>query len=234
MNMIENIALYIHIFLGLIAIVAGSIALYAKKGQITHIKFGQIFSLTMVVSSSIGAVIGLLNYSDLFITFLAGVLSVTLVISGIQTFKSNRQHSLIYERGVAILNVLNYLVILCLALWATRTPNKVLYGFHAEDYFYLSVISLLVLIGDVRYFLFGGVTRPYIVCRHIWRMCIGFFIAVGSAFTGPGMKVFPDYIQKSGVLSVPEIAILIIMFIWLFRVKLLKKIPSIKRTFIQS
>jgi hypothetical protein len=48
-------------------------------------------------------------------------------------------------------------------------------------------------------------------------MCIGFFIAAGSAFTGPGASVFPDAVRNSGVLSLPELTIMLLMLFWLWK-----------------
>ena len=48
-------------------------------------------------------------------------------------------------------------------------------------------------------------------------MCIGFFIAAGSAFTGPGASAFPEAVRDSGILSLPELIIVLLMFLWLWK-----------------
>jgi len=48
-------------------------------------------------------------------------------------------------------------------------------------------------------------------------MCIGFFIAAGSAFTGPGASAFPQAVQDSGILSLPELTIMLLMLFWLWK-----------------
>lgn len=55
------------------------------------------------------------------------------------------------------------------------------------------------------------------IAQHVWRMCIGFFIVAGSAFTGPGAGIFPEAVRNSGVLSLPELTIILLMLFWLFR-----------------
>jgi hypothetical protein len=48
-------------------------------------------------------------------------------------------------------------------------------------------------------------------------MCIGFFIAAGSAFTGPGAYAFLEVVQNSGILSLPELAIILFVLFWLWK-----------------
>lgn len=40
MHAVENIFMYPHIVLGVLAVFAGSVALYSKKGHLNHIRFG--------------------------------------------------------------------------------------------------------------------------------------------------------------------------------------------------
>jgi hypothetical protein len=56
-------------------------------------------------------------------------------------------------------------------------------------------------------------------------MCIGFFIAAGSAFTGPGASAFPEVVQRSGILSLPELTIVLLMLFWLW--KTLRRRPAL-------
>ncbi len=219
MILIENIATIVHVLLGIAAILAGCIALYAKKGQVTHIKFGHTFTGTMVFSSAIGGVLGLLKFSAFFITTLAGILSITLVLSGVLAVQRGKANTPRQERRIATLNGLNFLVIFSSGIFATQSLNGILFGFHAEDYFFLSAMAAIALCGDLRYFSSKTLTHANRLIRHLWRMCLGLFIAVGSAFTGPGMNAFPETIQNSGLLPLPEFIILIVMIFWLVRIR---------------
>ncbi len=55
------------------------------------------------------------------------------------------------------------------------------------------------------------------IARHLWRMCLGFFIAAGSAFTGPGQAVFAVSVLESGLLALPELTTVMLMVYWLIR-----------------
>ena len=55
------------------------------------------------------------------------------------------------------------------------------------------------------------------IARHLWRMGLAFFIAVGSAFTGPGASVFPEALRASGMLALPEAVTAVLILFWLVR-----------------
>ena len=92
-----------------------------------------------------------------------------------------------------------------------------LFGLTYENYFFLSVMGLVGAVGDVRLAFRRPLSEKHQIARHLWRMCLGFFIAAGSAFTGPGAKAFSEAARQSGLLSVPEFVILALLLYWLFR-----------------
>ena len=227
---IQNLLLYCHIGTGVVSVVSGGVALFSKKGYPRHIKFGSVFVWAMMVSSMMGAVLGLVKYSELFITFSGGVLAVTLIAGGVLTLKSKKTKPSNLELIIAIVNAVNWIVLVIAGTVAAVQNEGVLFHFHAVDYFFLSMMALVCLLGDVIYFLGKRNAYQHKIARHLWRMCLGFFIAAGSAFTGPGKTVFPVSIQESGVLALPEIIILLSMIFWLIRTLYFTKQPSYKRS----
>jgi hypothetical protein len=63
----------------------------------------------------------------------------------------------------------------------------------------------------------GGVIGAQRLTRHLWRMCTGLFIAVGSFFLGQP-QVFPVAVRNSGLLVVPTLLVIVSLGYWLFRV----------------
>ena len=62
--------------------------------------------------------------------------------------------------------------------------------------FFMGTMMFLAAAGDLRMMLRGGVFGRQRVVRHLWRMCLGFFIATGSFFVrassaNPGGFGFP-------------------------------------------
>ena len=98
---------------------------------------------------------------------------------------------------------------------ATTLPDTRLYSFAAEDYFFLFGLAAIAFAGDVRLIFGTRITNRHRIAQHLVRICIGFFIAPGSAFTGPGAYAFPEVVQNSGILSLPELAIELFMLFWL-------------------
>nr|WP_298930263.1 hypothetical protein [uncultured Erythrobacter sp.] len=217
MQYVSSFLVGTHVILGTIAVLAGAVALSMKKGGLSHIKGGQLFTLSMGASSLIGAILGLVKFEELYITFHGGVLGVTLIASSVLTLRSKSARLSGWALVVAVVNFLNFISLLGAGGYAMSLPEGMLAGFYAEDYFFLSMMAGVAAIGDFRMMLRKSFPYKNRIARHLWRMCLGFFIAAGSAFTGPGMKAFPVSVQESGILSLPELIIFILMLYWLVR-----------------
>jgi hypothetical protein len=85
--------------------------------------------------------------------------------------------------------------------------------------FFLGFVALLAAAGDFRMLVRGGIFGRQRIVRHLWRMCFSFFIATGSFFIGQP-QVFPAFIRKTNLLFVPGILPLVLMIIWLVRIRL--------------
>ena len=101
-----------------------------------------------------------------------------------------------------------------LATGAMKAPNPffpyVLYG----------ITSALVLaaVADLSVVLRRGLIGAQRIARHLWRVCLGLFIAVGS-FAAQGAKVLPPGVGAK-VLLASMIIVLVVMAYWLVRVLL--------------
>jgi hypothetical protein len=69
--------------------------------------------------------------------------------------------------------------------------------------FFMGTVLLLAAAGDLRMLLRGGVFGLQRIVRHLWRMCLGLFIASGSFFLGQGSKIFPGVFRGSPLLLIP-------------------------------
>ncbi len=213
----DIIALFAHVTLGTLAVIVGAIALGSRKGRKVHVSAGRVFALSMGLASVLGAILGAIKYETFWITFHAGVLGATLVASGVLAVRIRSRGPKRLFTAVAGLNALNAIALFIAGWYASTLPDARLFGFAAEDYFFLCGMAAIALGGDLR-MIFGTTTsNRHRIAQHLLRMCIGFFIAAGSAFTGPGASAFPDAVRNSGVLSLPELTILVIMLFWLWK-----------------
>jgi hypothetical protein len=215
---IVTIATAAHITSGTTAVVAGAIAFAARKGAASHVNAGRVFTAAMGFSSVFGAGLGLIKFETFYITFHAGVLGVTLVVSGWILARVRTGHRGGVFVAIVCVNFLNAVGLVAAGFCALAAPEHILRGFAAADYFFLAGITYFALVNDLVILLHKTLSEKHRIAQHVWRMCIGFFIAAGSAFTGPGASIFPEFVRNSGVLSLPELMIILLMLFWLFRI----------------
>ena len=213
----DFVALLAHVSLGTIAVAMGAVALVMQKGGGFHVGAGRVFVFCMGLSSILGALLGALQHETLWITFHAGLLGATLVASGVLVLRIRLGSARQWFMILASANALNMAGLLGAGLYATTLPEARLFNFPAGDYFFLSGMAAIACGGDLRIIFGTSVPNSRRIAQHLLRMCIGFFIAAGSAFTGPGAKVFPVWVQDSGVLSLPELMIIVCMLVWLWK-----------------
>lgn len=207
----------IHISTGAFAVLLGAVASFTRKGGRVHIPTGRAFVLLMTISSLLGASLGLIYFDAFFITFFAGILAVYLVLSGWaaarSTMKGQRKFILVF----ALLNAANVLALTVLGASALGSVSGQMFGFAGEDYLFLAGMAGIGLVSDTSLIFRSGLSQKHRIARHLWRMLLGFFIAAGSAFTGPGAAAFPDAVQQSGLLALPELIILLLMVFYLVK-----------------
>ena len=204
-----------HVTLGTLAVAMGAVALAMRKGGAHHIGAGRVFVWSMGLSSVLGAMLGALKYETLWITFHAGLLGATLAASGVVVLRIPAMKR--FFSAMACVNALNAAALFALGIYAMQLPEARLFGFPAEDYLFLFGMAAIAGIGDLRMILAVAASNNRRIAQHLLRMCIGFFIAAGSAFTGPGASAFPKVIQDSGILSLPELLIIATMVYWLWK-----------------
>lgn len=214
---LDVVTLFAHVTLGTLAVIVGAIALGSRKGRKVHVSAGRVFVVAMGLASLLGALLGALKYETFWITFHAGILGATLVASGVLAVRIRAEGAKKLFIGVAAVNALNAVGLFMAGWYATTLPDARLYGFAAGDYFFLFGMAAIALSGDVRMIFWIRISNRLRIAQHLVRMCIGFFIAAGSAFTGPGTSAFPEAVQNSGVLSLPELTITLLMLFWLWK-----------------
>ena len=207
-----------HIASGAIAVLMGAITFAVRKGATSHINAGRVFTVAMGISSFLGAILGLIKYETFYITFHAGILGMTLVLSGWLLAKVRTGHRGALLVAIGCVNLLNTAGLVAAGSCALTLPEQTLRGFAAADYFFLAGMAGVALINDLVILLCKTLTYKHRIAQHLWRMCIGFFIAAGSAFTGPGAGIFSEAVRDSGILSLPELTIILLMLFWLFRI----------------
>lgn len=207
----------LHVLTGTLAVLAGAIAALTRKGSGIHIRAGRAFVLFMTLSALLGAALGLIKFEQFFITFFAGLLGAYLVVSGWLTANTNAASKYRAEGVISTINAITFLALAGIGILALSRSHGLMFGFPGENYLFLAGMSGVAALADFSRLFRKSVSRKHLIARHLWRMLLGFFIAAGSAFTGPGASIFPEFVQASGVLSLPELFILFLMIFYLIK-----------------
>lgn len=211
-----------HVVTGTLAVLSGALALFSVKGSRPHRSAGTVFVLTMLAMASAGTVIAL--QMPLLIAAMAGVFTCYLVLSGWATVNQHRS-------GVRWINRLQPVAAFAIAAtgfyfgWQASLQTDGLYqGYQAPSYYFFAILALLGGLFDIEFALRTTLSAGRRLARHLWRMCMGLFLATGSLFTGPGAQAFPQSWQGSAWLSLPENTVLVIMLLYLIQQMLIRRL----------
>lgn len=209
------ILMMIHVLAGTIAVLSGASALLAHKGQSLHRAAGNLFFFSMAVSAIAGSVVAL--QTPTMITFIAGLFTFYLVLTSWLTVRIQCQNTLIFNiLNLVFAAVIGYLGITS-GMTALESADSLLHGYSSEPYFFFGGLAAFCAILDATMIWRGGYSGAHRIARHLWRMCLALYFAMGSLFTGPGAQIFPESLQGSWVLSLPENIVALLMIFWLAR-----------------
>ena len=224
MNAILPSILVAHIASGIVAIVAGGVAVASRKGGRIHRLAGNWFfgsMLTLGISASI---------LEPFRTPVPGspIVGVLVCYFILTSWVTARRR----DGATGWFEVLACVVALGIAaatVWDGITgvsPTPVGPGPH----FAVAGFCLLAGLLDLRVVLRKRLTAGERIRRHLWRMCLAFFIATGSFFIGQ-QDVMPEAVRGSPILFVLGFAPLAIMLFWLVRIRFAKPLRRITESF---
>lgn len=203
----------IHIAAGTLSIAAGATALIARKGAPAHRAAGAHFVVAMIGMATTAAIIGKKDAGNI----VAGALTIYSVLTGWATARRGEKTAGRFE-GVA------GLVALSCALGGYWSAYLIATGAKAADNPYIvtatiiiSTVMALAAIGDFSVVLRRGLAGRQRIARHLWRMCFGLVIAVGS-FAAQGARVLPDWFPGGPAILASLGVVIATMAFWLARV----------------
>jgi uncharacterized membrane protein len=217
-----TVGLVLHVGSGGIAILSGTGALIARKGGRSHRGFGTVFfvaMLSMAVAASTLALIAVQRgHLEQMGNAFAGVFAFYLVTTGWLTVR--RPQGLVgrAEIGGCAAAVAIAAVALFWLLPYSLGPEGRSHGVPTAAPVILAGVAILLAALDLKVILRGGVSGVSRNLRHLWRMCLGMFIATGSFFIGQQSDM-PAVIQGSPVLLLLGFAPLLAMAFWLVQAR---------------
>jgi uncharacterized membrane protein len=213
----ERIMVIVHIVAGSLALIAGTIALFSRKGAIRHRRSGMVFALAMLVMTSTGAVLAALRWER--ISILAGVLTFYLVCTGVLAVRRTVEES----RGT--------LTVFMLVAFAVAIAGYA-FGFYvranpktagwAPMFFVFASVALIAALLDARLLRAGTLQGAHRLTRHLWRMGLALMIANLSFFLGQA-KFIPEPFNHPLLRALPVLLSLGMTIYWVARVNLKRR-----------
>lgn len=210
-----NILLGVHIVGGLLALLSGAAAAAARKGGPLHARAGTWFFASMLV---LGVTASILEpyrtppgspIAPLFVCYFVTTSWVT----------ARRRDGTTGKFEIAACAAA--LGLAALIAWGGFTGATTPAG--RGPVFALAGLCLLAGLLDLNAILRTRLTPVQRIARHLWRMCVAFFIATGSFFLGQ-QQVLPQALRGSPILFVLAFAPFALMAFWLIRLRLGKRL----------
>ena len=212
-----DVLMGVHIAGGGIALLAGAVAVIARKGGRLHARAGAAFVAAMLVlwvtatalnlaQGKPGAAVG-----NLFIAY--------FVATSWSAARRRDGTTGRFEVAACALILATGAVIAWGAFTGTAAPTPVGLG----PVFVIAGFCVVAGLLDLSAILRTRLTPPQRISRHLWRMCSAFFIATGSFFLGQ-QDVLPEAVRGSPALFVLAFAPFAIMAFWLVRLRFGKRL----------
>lgn len=149
--------------------------------------------------------------------FVAGALTIYAVATGWATARHQEKTAGLFE-GVA------GVIALACALGGYWSAYLISVGAKAADNPYIvtatiiiSSVMALAALGDFSVVLRRGLSGRQRIARHLWRVCFGLVIAVGS-FAAQGARILPDWFPGGQAILASLGLVIATMAFWLVRV----------------
>lgn len=210
----------VHIGAGMIALLSGTIAIAMRKGGTGHGRAGSWFVAAMVVLGLTAAILEPLR--PVPGSPLGGILVCYFVLTAWMTARRRDGRMGLFEIVACLFALGGGAVV----LWAGFTGDSTTPAGRGPIFIFGGVCLLAGLL-DLNAVLRRRLTHAQRLSRHVWRMCVAFFIATGSFFLGQ-QDVMPEAVRGSLWLFVPAFAPFAIMFFWLARLRFAQVIARLK------
>ena len=218
----------VHVVCGTLAVIAGLVAMCAPKGRSLHINAGRVYLVTMLAMATSGGLTAILLPQA--INVYAACLTSYLVVTSWHAGKNKQLGRNKFELLACLFICIIAFLTLKTGVDVMNSEQKHLQGFSYDAFFVIGSMAFVAAVADIVLLIRGGVQGKHRIIRHLWRMCLSYFIAAGSLFEGPGASAFPEVIRDSGVLSVPVPLVVLFTLYWLVRTML----PKLRLSFSHS
>jgi len=205
----------VHVLAGGLALVAGYMALFTRKGGTKHRRSGTVFVYAMLVMALTGAAMAALH--GVRTNTLMGLLTVYLVVTGLTTIRRPGSGPRRIDAAAMALGLAVGGALLALGLTGGDPASSM----PAPMFFVFAAVGLSAGLADLPVVRSGTVPAARRLPRHLWRMGFALFIAATSFFLGQA-DLFPAALRSPALLGLPVLVVLGAMVYWLWRVRFRK------------
>ena len=218
-------AFVLHIAGGAVALLAGLTAVCARKGGALHRKAGTLFVLSMLVMAVFALYLAVVMPGQL-VNVLISIFALYFV--GTAWLAVRRK-----EGGVGLPEKIALAVSVCLSVPFVVLASQLAVG--ATPMFTSAVplkgpvliaidgfttVLVLAALGDARLVIAGGIAGVARISRHLWRMCLGLTLALGSGFTNGFARLLPGPYHVPTAFFLPQFIPILLLIFWLIRLRL--------------
>lgn len=171
----EILIYYMHVPMGILALLAGATALVTKKGSSIHKKSGKIFFYAMLLSAIAALLIAVLPYHENSFLFSIGLFSSYFLISGLRSLQYKKKNiSLQKDKIIAWFIIVTGLAMICYPIIFYGKLNIVLtvFGF----------VGIVFGIRDLQQFKNRKKLQKSWLKLHLGKMTGGYIAAISAFF----------------------------------------------------
>lgn len=202
--------LFIHIVSASLALLSGAAVFAMRKGTSLHRQVGNVFFVSMLIMSALGAYLAELKHIDSSV--MAGIFTFYLVATGWMTIRRRPGTIGAFEIGACVVGLGIAAFDLGMGWKTLDRPSD------GVPYLIFGAVAAIASVSDLKMIRQRGLSGGKRIARHLWRMGMAMFIATASLFLGQ-QKVLPAAVHGSPILFVPVFLVLGLTIYWLIRTR---------------
>jgi len=149
--------------------------------------------------------------------FVGGVLALYLLISGVMTARRRPFRAGTAERVGVVVAILITSMGILFAYLGANDPSGTIDGSPPQAFYLFTIVGSVALGGEINALVRGQLSEVARKMRHLWRMCVSFFIASGSLFLGQP-QIFPEWFNASLLPAMLAFAPILVMLVVLSKI----------------
>jgi uncharacterized membrane protein len=198
---------FVHVTAGAFSLVSGAGALFARKGEALHRLSGNVFFVSMIVMTVAAFIAAIANQQAINIS----ASTVTFYMITTSWVAATRKDGEIGQFETFAL--FGGLGVVATAAWFAVVDKPA-----APVHYVFGSVAAIAVLCDVSVIWRNGISGARRIARHLWRMSFAMLVATGAYFAGQP-KFVPAILRETQLNLVPVIAVLVLLFFWLVRVR---------------